>query len=174
MNRFTKIMVGFMALVFMFFGHSQIVEAKDIPDNVVLDDLVDLYSPVEFDHAMHAEESSCSTCHHHTTGEQDNKFCSRCHKNSFPAEDVKRACKDCHEKKRFGAIYLKKLDEHKVFHIDQVGLQGAYHIYCVDCHSENGNASCESCHKRTDAGDKRFRSGKYAPKVTEESANQGH
>jgi len=138
-----------------------------------LDSLADLFGPVVFDHAMHVElAGSCGACHHHTTGEApENPVCARCHQAGEEASAV--ACKDCHASKRFSAAYLAEVasDPHR-YHTGRPGLKGAYHQKCLGCHQESGAPSgCVDCHQRTEAGDRFYRSGRFAPKPT---AQTGH
>ena len=137
------------------------------PDNVELSALAQYYEPVDFDHATHVEmlgENSCATCHHHTVGTQlvdDN--CRRCH--DYGGETDSAACIDCHPIKRFSAEYLRKMEaDVHLYHRDKPGLKGALHQRCLGCHKEMDAAiGCEDCHARNEAGDKLFRSGKFAP-----------
>ncbi len=138
----------------------------DAPDEVVLDQMADLYEAVAFDHAAHIEitEESCAVCHHHTTGQEPVKErCLHCHADPQPAETV--ACADCHPQNRYAASYLRAVASAPYrYHTDLVGLKGAYHRLCLACHQEAGApAGCQDCHARTERGDRRFRAGAYAP-----------
>jgi hypothetical protein len=141
------------------------------PDTVVLDSLAQYYDPVEFDHTMHVDllgDNSCAFCHHHTVGTplvDDN--CRRCHDNGGETDSAN--CEDCHPAKRFDAEYLAKIEKDiHLYHLDKPGLKGAFHQRCLGCHKEMDAAiGCQDCHTRTDAGDKMFRSGKYAPAQSE-------
>jgi hypothetical protein len=168
MDHITKLLIGFLFLLTLFFGQlqpSRAMDAMDAPDTVEIDSLSQLFEPVTFNHAMHLDVAdSCATCHHHTTGTPvKDPNCVRCHANSGPADTV--ACRDCHAAKRFEADYLNKLDEdNKIYHVDKVGLKAAYHIRCLNCHKEMGAPEgCEDCHARTEAGDQFYHEGKYAP-----------
>ncbi len=151
--------------------------AMEGPDSIELDSLAELYEPVQFDHIMHVEAAGddCSVCHHHTTGTPvQDENCIGCHANSGEADEV--ACSACHPANRFQADYLNKIDEnYRLNHVDKVGLKAAYHIKCMGCHEENdAPTGCQDCHTRTEAGDKMFRSGKYAPKGGNKSRKSGH
>ncbi|MEW6221104.1 MAG: cytochrome c3 family protein [Thermodesulfobacteriota bacterium] len=142
------------------------MDAADAPADIEINSLAQLYEPVQFDHAMHvdATSGSCVTCHHHTTGAPaEDPNCARCHRTAAESDVV--GCKDCHSAKRFEADYLKGVAENKaLYHTEKVGLKGAYHLRCMGCHREMGApVGCQDCHSRTDAGDKMFRAGKYAP-----------
>ena len=145
------------------------------PDMVILDDMAQYYEPVEFNHTMHVDllgDNSCATCHHHTVGTPlVDKNCLRCHVGSTETDSA--ACRDCHSTKRFSAEYLAALEKNiHLYHEDKPGLKGAFHQRCLGCHKEMDAAvNCEVCHARTEAGDKFFYSGKYAPEPT---APKGH
>jgi len=144
------------------------------PDTVELNSLAQYYEPVEFDHAMHVDmlgSNSCAYCHHHTVGTQlVDETCMRCHE--YGGETDSANCEDCHPANRFSAEYLAEIEKDiHLFHEDKPGLKGAFHQRCLGCHKEMDAAvGCEDCHARTDAGDKFFRSGKYAPVPKESSA----
>jgi len=137
------------------------------PETVILDNMTQYYEPVEFDHIMHVEllgEESCATCHHHTVGTQlVDENCLRCHAES--SETDSSACRDCHSVKRFSADYLAEMEKNiHLYHVDKPGLKGAFHQRCLGCHQKmEVAADCQVCHARTEAGDKFFFSGKYAP-----------
>ncbi|MGD8353435.1 MAG: cytochrome c3 family protein [Pseudomonadota bacterium] len=142
----------------------------DLPDVVMLDKLVDLYSAAEFDHEYHTEiTDDCTVCHHHTVGiPATDENCARCHNTEDVLEKV--ACIDCHSTQPFSAEYLEKKEALKdVYHIDKPGLKAAYHLNCLTCHVEAGGPEgCEDCHERTDRGDAFYYSGRYAPNDVEE------
>jgi predicted CXXCH cytochrome family protein len=96
------------------------------PDVVILDDLEDLYEPVPFDHAVHADMAAfttgCTTCHHHS-----------------PEAEPHPACRSCHEPSSARD------------HLSMPGLKGAYHRQCMSCHRAwSGHASCGACHRPKD------------------------
>jgi len=149
------------------------MDADDAPEVVRLDIMTNLYEPVGFDHAMHLEMATCSHCHHHTIGTGPaNPLCARCHEGAGEGDIV--ACSDCHDVHPFTVKNLKKLAEPKLFHIDKPGLMAAFHINCRGCHEENGGPTgCRDCHKMTEAGEKRFNTGRYAPVGCNKGA-EGH
>lgn len=137
-----------------------------IPDKITINSIQKYYSGVEFNHASHINNlKDCGLCHHHTTGAQVNDpNCARCHKNSGAQAVV--SCKGCHAAEPFTPEALKQQrDKHPpLYHKDQAGLKGAYHLSCVGCHEKmKGPTGCQDCHTRNDKGDAIFRSGKYAP-----------
>lgn len=138
----------------------------ELPETVMLDKLVHLYSAAEFDHAFHTEiADDCTVCHHHSVGiPTTDEKCARCHGSEEVLDRI--ACVDCHAADPFSAQYLgAKEAEKDAFHIDQPGLKAAYHLNCLNCHLEMGGpAGCEDCHERTDLGNAFYRSGNYAPK----------
>ena len=166
-----------MAMLLCFSSYSTNAIAGDGPDEIEIDSLAQLYEPVYFDHAMHEEvtESNCAVCHHHTLGTKiEDENCMRCHAESGATDEI--ACQECHSSNRFEAEYLNKLDaDNTLYHRDKVGLKAAYHIRCMNCHEEMGAANgCQDCHSRTDAGDKFFHAGTYAPPESDKPASDGH
>lgn len=144
------------------------------PDTVELDSLVQYYEPVEFDHVMHVDmlgDNSCAYCHHHTVGTPlVDETCMRCHANGGETDSA--MCRDCHPANRFSAEYLAEIEKDiHLFHEDKPGLKGAFHQKCMGCHEEMDAAiGCEDCHARTDAGEKLYHTGKYAPAPSETPA----
>ena len=166
-----------VALLLCFSTYGTIAHAGEGPDEVIIDSLAQLFAPVTFDHAMHEEiaDGKCSFCHHHTLGtEIIDENCKRCHEGSEGTEQI--ACQGCHSNKRFDADYLNKLSENmSLYHRDPLGLKGAYHTRCMNCHAEMGVANgCQDCHARTDAGDKFFHAGNYAPPESAKPTSGGH
>lgn len=129
--------------------------AADMPEQVSLDTMVELFDAVEFDHDMHTElGEDCSVCHHHTTGTgTTDDRCISCHANSDELATV--ACINCHVIDPFSSEQLsQKSQEIYQFHIDKPGLKAAYHWNCIGCHEEmDGPIGCEDCHARTPEGD---------------------
>ncbi len=177
MNRILKIVGGIIVVMILSFAPQQGCLAMEGPDSVEIDVLAQLYEPVTFDHAMHVDvtEDNCAACHHHTTGTPvDDEKCIKCHANSGEADEV--ACQECHSAKRFEADYLDSIEaDNTLHHTDKVGLKAAYHIKCMGCHEEMGAPTgCEECHARTEAGDKFYHTGKYAPPKGKKSTQGGH
>ena len=104
----------------------------------------------------------------------EDENCMRCHAESSATDEI--ACQECHSSNRFEAEYLNKIDaDNTLYHRDKVGLKAAYHIRCMNCHEEMGVANgCQDCHSRTDAGDKFFHAGSYAPPESDKPAGGGH
>jgi hypothetical protein len=93
------------------------------PDTVMIDELENLYGPVEFEHKQHAHmsemEKGCAECHHYT-----------------PPGKIE-PCSDCHSKEP-NPKYLR-----------QPGLKGAYHQHCMRCHEDwSLSIYCNFCHVR--------------------------
>ena len=146
-----------MALVLVATGG--LAQAVEMPDQVKLDTLAELFDGVEFDHAMHTDlGEDCSACHHHTTGSGTlDERCVSCHADS--EEVVPVSCRGCHVADPFSAEHInrKALDVYQ-FHVDTPGLKAAYHWNCVGCHEEmDGPTDCQDCHARTAAGDDFYR-----------------
>lgn len=142
--------------------------ALDMPDQVTIDSMTNLFDGVEFDHNMHTElGEDCSACHHHTTGSgTTDEQCVRCHADSAAVAAV--GCRDCHVIDPFSAEHLHKkaLDRYQ-FHIDTPGLKAAYHWNCVGCHEQMGGPiDCQDCHSRTPAGDAFYRADATGSQTT--------
>lgn len=146
--------------------------AMDAPETVQINALANYYEPVEFDHQLHVDVSGdCSVCHHHTTGTgTTDLYCSKCH-GQFE-EMVTVSCADCHSAEPFSAESIHRQSQQDLFHVDMNGLMGAYHQNCLGCHQEmDGPTGCQECHARTEAGDKLYHSGEFAPKAPESAAS---
>jgi hypothetical protein len=140
--------------------------AEKIPDTVKLDTLKHLYDKVDFNHAEHVTiTGNCSVCHHHTTGTpEEDPRCARCHKNSGSTRIV--ACKGCHAARPFSATAMRKMSK-TAYHIDKLGLTGAYHQACAGCHRKMGGPTgCTDCHEREKEGDAFYKTGAYKPAKT--------
>jgi hypothetical protein len=137
----------------------------DLPETVMLNQLVHLYSGAEFDHEYHTEiADDCTQCHHHSVGiPTTNEKCIKCHSSEDVLDTV--ACGDCHAVEPFSALYLSEKNTGiDIYHIDKPGLKAAYHLSCLGCHMEMGGPEgCEDCHERTELGNAFYRSGSYAP-----------
>ncbi len=160
-----------LMMVLALFVSGSLAQAADMPGQVELDALVEVFESVDFDHDMHIDlGEDCSVCHHHTTGTgTTDDRCIRCHADSDEAEIV--SCRNCHAKEPFSAesINTEALDRYQ-FHIDTPGLKAAYHWNCVGCHEEmDGPTGCEDCHALTTEGD-----AFYHKDATGASHNKGH
>ncbi len=147
--------------------------AMDYPEEIEIDSLVNLYEAVVFDHAMHVDATeNCSECHHHTTGTGvANEYCAKCHNGNEEMDLV--ACVDCHSADPLSPENLHNPTPDFVYHNDQPNLKAAYHLNCIGCHKEvDGPTGCEDCHAKTEAGDKFYHSGEFAPK--ESAHSSGH
>lgn len=161
-----------MSLMLSFSAYA--MDASDAPDEVTIDVIAKYYEPVEFDHAMHTDlAEDCSVCHHHSTGTgTTDVYCSRCHGEY--QELAKVSCQDCHSVDSFSAEMINRQGQQDLYHVDLLGLKAAYHQSCLGCHQEmDGPVGCEDCHAKTDAGEKLFDAGKYAPEASEH-ASSGH
>lgn len=97
------------------------------PDVAVIDDLVDHYGPVVFDHRLHEQMSEI-------TGD-----CSNCHHES-PTNESITGCAQCHPLKRDQT------------NLRVPSLKGAFHRQCLSCHKEWSRAnSCGFCHQEAGA-----------------------
>lgn len=138
--------------------------AQAPPGEVEIDSLTNLYAGVVFDHAMHVETTEdCSDCHHHTTGTQvSNEYCAKCHDGAQEIAVV--SCQDCHSANPLSPenLHIPRVDYY--YHDDKPNLKAAYHLNCMGCHQQvDGPTGCEDCHAKTDAGERFYYSGKYAP-----------
>jgi len=96
--------------------------SEDAPEIITITKLTNLYEPSEFSHRKHAEMaemgSGCTQCHHFNPP-GDIVPCSKCHLPQSSESDINR-----------------------------LGLKGAYHRQCMNCHREWSNKlECESCHQ---------------------------
>lgn len=147
--------------------------AMDSPDEVEIDVLANLFEGVVFDHAMHvAATEGCADCHHHTTGTTVlNEYCAKCHEGKEEMDAV--SCQDCHSDDPVSPENLHNPTVDYFYHDDKPNLKAAYHLNCLGCHREvDGPTGCEDCHAKTEAGDKFYRSGEFAPE--EPAHGAGH
>lgn len=145
--------------------------AMDFPDEVEIDSLANLYEGVVFDHAMHVDATeNCADCHHHTTGTGvSDEYCAKCHEGDVEMDTV--SCQDCHSADPLSPENLHNPAPGYIYHDDKPNLKAAYHLKCLGCHNEvDGPTGCEDCHAKTEAGDKFYHSGEFAPA---EDANHG-
>ena len=99
---------------------------KEAPKIIVIDTLANQYTPVVFDHYLHASmaqmNGGCTSCHHHNP----------------PGKIL--PCSTCHQKG------VKRTD------LSKPSLKGAYHQLCISCHREwnsewQTKSNCTTCHK---------------------------
>lgn len=119
-----------LILFSMLFASAFLVSALAYPtgtlETITLDSLSTRYGPVEFSHGQHAEiAGNCAKCHHHSP------------KGSTPA------CGECHESI---IVYHYNTAKRK----PDLGLKGAYHRQCMDCHEKMGSGplGCTDCHEK--------------------------
>ncbi|MDY6971595.1 MAG: cytochrome c3 family protein [Thermodesulfobacteriota bacterium] len=127
---------------------------EDIPEKVIIKELVDKYEGVEFPHRkiihtlinnikdntlasyFHVEKNTpCRSCHHNSPGDVKPPRCVSCHGKPFDEADLLRP-----------------------------GMKGAYHQQCIGCHKAMGiekpNATdCTECHKERTKPEKVFSGG---------------
>ena len=146
-----------MALAIILFQEAPMCEERPAEDNppafVIINYLTGLYSPVTFDHQLHADYASCSECHHHTTGLLPSRpGCAACHKTGKKAGPV--ACRSCHQQAQDRTEIKLSTTSGSLYHIDIPGLVGAYHLSCIDCHEiiGSGPTQCNDCHTLTERG----------------------
>mmetsp|Transcript_22182 Transcript_22182/g.10602 ORF Transcript_22182/g.10602 Transcript_22182/m.10602 type:complete len:548 (-) Transcript_22182:4978-6621(-) len=116
--------------------------AKEIPEKVIIKQLVDKYDSVEFPHRkvvltlidyisksglakyFHTDSATvCQGCHHNGPISKNPPLCGSCHASSKPFENN---------------------------NLFRPGIVGAYHIQCMGCHKEmdiDKPAGCTECHK---------------------------
>ena len=160
-----------MGVILLFSVLSVSCYAMDYPDEIEIDSLANLYEAVVFDHAMHVDATeNCSECHHHTTGTGVlNEYCAKCHEGNIEMDSV--SCQDCHSADPVSSENLHTPSSDYVYHDDKPKLKAAYHLKCLGCHNEvDGPTGCEDCHAKTEAGEKFYHSGEFAPK---EDAHSG-
>jgi hypothetical protein len=121
---------------------------RKVPDLVLLDSLSDAYEGVRFDHALHDSYAACVECHHHVAGQPSaDPACSNCHRSGAVGGAV--ACKSCHLTDRFSDDSLSMRRNLSRYHIDIIGLLGAFHLNCLGCHLSltAGPTGCLDCHQ---------------------------
>jgi hypothetical protein len=107
----------------------QMTNQSDLgPDTVIMNELEDIYAPVVFNHKAHARmmpfEGQCSICHHYQEDMEEIKSCRECHTVELQISEPSR-----------------------------IGLKGAYHRQCLNCHEEwDHERSCEVCHEKKNSG----------------------
>lgn len=99
----------------------------EAPDSLLIDELMETYQAVHFDHKSHARmaemNDSCGICHHYS-----------------PAGHIP-PCKECHG------------NETNPNNLRQPGLKGAYHRQCLSCHREwSHDTKCVVCHLPSTSG----------------------
>ena len=150
-----KQILATLITVLAFIVVGSMATAADMPEQVSIDSMSEMFESVEFDHTMHTElGEDCSVCHHHATGTgTTDSRCVSCHANSDEVADV--SCSACHVADPFSAENLSQQSEERYqFHIDRPGLKAAYHWSCLGCHEEmDGPTECVDCHSRTPKGD---------------------
>lgn len=147
--------------------------AMDYPDEVEIDILANLYEGVAFDHAMHVDATGgCAECHHHTTGTQvTDGYCAKCHDGAQEMDIV--SCQECHSAEPLSLDNLHIPRPGYYYHDDKPNLKAAYHLNCMGCHQEvDGPTGCEDCHAKTEAGERFYHSGEFAP--DEPAHESGH
>lgn len=140
----TTIIVVAIALWIGISSASDTTTGTDLPKDVLLGSLSNIYEPVPFNHSGHVSTAGgCVDCHHQH-GTVDVTSCSDCHrfdpaafKKNVIAGKVK-PCRECH------------------LATDQpgkVGLKTAYHKACFKCHKadvgsgvKNLTGCTEMCH----------------------------
>ena len=150
-----KQILATLITILAFLMGGSMATAAEMPDQVSINAMSEMFEGVEFDHAMHTElGEDCSVCHHHTTGTGTaDARCVSCHANSEEVAAV--GCSDCHVAAPFSAENLN-LESQEIyqFHIDRPGLKAAYHWNCLGCHEEmDGPTECVDCHSRTPKGE---------------------
>ncbi len=126
-----------------------------VPDRLAIGALANLYQSVDFDHSLHVEAADdCTSCHHKPFGRPEP--CSTCHEDSVaPSAFVHELhwevedCTGCHHKQATGDLRCISCHPIEPDHerLDVIGLKGAYHGLCFQCHGETGSdASCGLCH----------------------------
>ncbi len=114
-------------------------DTEDIPEKVIIKELSKKYEPAEFPHRKvvntiveSIKDNKLAAYFHAEKG----TVCQGCHHNS-PATSKPTRCISCHG---------KPFEEKDMF---KPGLMGAYHIQCMECHTNMNIAKtgCTDCHK---------------------------
>lgn len=159
MKKLWPVVYNTFKIFLLVIGFSVIGEAsQDQPESITFNQLHELYEPVIFEHQMHADMLSCSSCHHHLKGvPEEENTCINCHAQENTQAKV--TCQSCHLP--LSAAVQKNVERDQPFsfyHLDIPTLKGALHLQCVGCHrDEGGPTGCRECHAFSEKGKKRFR-----------------
>ncbi|MCF7808088.1 MAG: cytochrome c family protein [Candidatus Marinimicrobia bacterium] len=98
-----------------------VVADIDYPELIKIDELSNIFHPVDFAHGLHARMTvmgdGCATCHHHAE------------------DDIYEPCSECH------------LAEDPDASMAMPTLNGAYHRNCLNCHQDwVDDDVCQTCH----------------------------
>ncbi len=113
--------VGVGALAFVWLDSHEQSEGAPVGSQDQLmnkSELVEMYGPASFDHALHQNTTSdCTVCHHKGGG--TSTLCEECHGTVFDPADLSKP-----------------------------GLSRVFHLLCISCHKENqvGPTECTGCH----------------------------
>ena len=138
------IIVVVIALWIGISSASDTTPGKDLPKDLTLGSLANIYEPVQFNHAEHVSAAGgCADCHHQH-GTVQVQTCSECHRidpSVYKKNLVTGKLKPC------GECHLAS-DEP-----GRVGLKTAYHKACFKCHKtdvgsgiKNLTGCTEMCH----------------------------
>jgi hypothetical protein len=151
-----KTRFGFRSVVLIFLMALAAAAAEyPVPDRVAIGALANLYQAVDFDHSLHVEATGdCTSCHHKPFGKPEP--CTTCHEDPVaPSAFVHELhwevedCTGCHHKQATGDLRCISCHpvEPELERLDVIGLKGAIHGLCFQCHGETGSdASCGLCH----------------------------
>ena len=137
--------MALLAMLIMIGGHG-LVAGMEMPGSIILDHIQKQYSPVKFDHAMHAGlAESCSKCHHQHN-DKTISVCKECH--TFDSGTFRSSvmqgflpCNGCHS-------------DYSAETPSMPSLKVALHKKCFQCHigiGELGSSprGCkETCHTK--------------------------
>lgn len=118
---------------------------EDIPEKVVIKELMDQYKPVEMNHRQHVQklmaglkDSKLAQYFHGDPG----TVCQGCHHNSPPSKNPPR-CANCHPQAHGQALTTVEAT--------RPGLLAAQHGQCMNCHKvmavKPEATACTECHK---------------------------
>jgi len=139
------IAIAFLAMLILN-GAGSTVEGTELPGTIILDQVQKQYSPVTFDHAMHAGlAESCGKCHHQHN-DKTISVCKECHSldpGTFRASAKQGflPCSGCH------SDYSSETPS-------MPSLKVALHKKCFQCHIGIGKLGSsplgctETCHTK--------------------------
>ncbi len=115
---------------------------EDIPEKLVLKQMMDKYGPVEFPHrkivrALAKKVNANKLATHFHSG--DATLCQGCHHNA-PVSATPPKCGHCHQEKQLASTQ----------DTSRPNLKGVYHIQCMGCHQKMAlekATGCTDCHK---------------------------
>lgn len=149
----TILLLHLLGCIFFAVGNTT---AEPLPEEITINQLADLYTPVVFDHLTHSESYECYRCHHDSKSDEQKGACRTCHAGR-PLGDTKQ-CSNCHSTDNYEETKDVEQKTTAQYHIDTPALKGSWHLLCRSCHlQDDGPTECEGCHAFTAKGQEFFK-----------------